>query len=76
MISNIKTFHETISLGLEEVLKGNIVAFGIQPTRPEIGYGYLSLSKIKKQEAMKVKQFVEKPDPVTAQSMINAGSYL
>lgn len=76
LIPDISVFHDTVSRGLKEVQKGKIVTMGIHPTRPETGYGYLSLSKATEYEPMAVKQFIEKPDAITAQSMIKAGSYL
>lgn len=76
LIPDIKTFHNTLSQGLEEVLNGKIVTMGIYPTRPETGYGYLSLTKAIKNKAMAVKQFTEKPDTATAHSMIKTGTYL
>ena len=76
LIPDIRAFHDTLSRGLKEVLDGKIVTMGIYPTRPETGYGYLSLSKVTQHETMTVKQFIEKPDTVTAQSMIKAGTYL
>lgn len=75
-IPDIKVFHSALVRGLKEVLDGKIVTMGIYPTRPETGYGYLSISKTTQHEAMTVKQFIEKPDLVTAQSMIKAGTYL
>lgn len=76
MIPDIKEFHDTINIGLKEVNNGKIVTFGIYPTRPETGYGYLSVLKISNSKVMTVKQFIEKPDSSSAQSMINDGTYL
>jgi mannose-1-phosphate guanylyltransferase / mannose-6-phosphate isomerase len=76
LIPDIRAFHDALSRGLKEVLDGKIVTMGIQPTRPETGYGYLSLSKGTQCESMTVQQFIEKPDSFTAQSMIKAGTYL
>ena len=73
LIPDIKEFHDTLLRGLKEVLDGKIVTMGIYPTRPETGYGYLSLSKATQYDSVTVKQFIEKPDEPTAQSMINAG---
>lgn len=75
-IPDISMFHDTLSRGVKETLNGKIVTLGIYPTHPETGYGYLSLSKATQYEAITVKQFIEKPDIVTAQSMIEAGTYL
>jgi mannose-1-phosphate guanylyltransferase/mannose-6-phosphate isomerase len=76
LIPDISAFHDLLSRGLKEVLNGKIVTMGIYPTRPETGYGYLSLSKTTQYEAVTVKKFIEKPDLGTAQSMVNAGTYL
>lgn len=48
-----------------------IVTFGITPSYPETGYGY-----IQKGEGYEVKRFVEKPDIDTAQSYITQGDFL
>ena len=76
LIPDTRVFHDTLSRGLKEVLNGKIVTMGIYATRPETGYGYLSLPEVSEYDAMTVNQFIEKPDIVTAQSMIKAGTYL
>ncbi|HBR68879.1 MAG TPA: mannose-1-phosphate guanylyltransferase/mannose-6-phosphate isomerase [Rhodospirillaceae bacterium] len=56
---------------------GYLVTFGIKPTRPETGYGYiLQGSPLENPLAHKVDKFVEKPDLKTAQSYLDAGTYL
>jgi len=54
--------------------QGYLVTFGIKPTRPETGFGYIQMG-----ETMngfhKAKRFVEKPDLETAQKYLNDGSY-
>ena len=55
MIPNIKAFHNVISLALKEVLDGKIITFGIKPTRPETGYGYLSLERATEENPVAVK---------------------
>ena len=76
VIPNNDAFHDAVHVGLNDVLEGKIVTFGIFPSRPETGYGYLSLSEATKQKSVSVKKFVEKPDAKTALSMLNAGTYL
>ena len=76
IIPNSKAFQLAAKIGLSEVNKGKIVTFGIQPNRPETGYGYLELDDKKKLNAIKLKNFVEKPDQATAQKMIDSGNYL
>ena len=52
-----------------------IVTFGVQPTRPETGYGYIE-SKSAVNEISKVECFVEKPDKATAEQFLGAGNFL
>ena len=56
--------------------KGTVVTFGIQPTAPETGYGYIeSGAPVDAQGARQLTRFVEKPDLVTAQSYLASGNY-
>ncbi len=54
--------------------KGHIVTFGVNPTKPETGYGYIEAGE-PVDEAYKVKAFHEKPDLKTAQKYLMAGNY-
>ncbi|WP_419910023.1 mannose-1-phosphate guanylyltransferase/mannose-6-phosphate isomerase [Hoeflea sp.] len=47
-----------------------IVTFGIEPDRPETGYGYIEV------DGSEVVRFVEKPDAATATSYIRSGNFL
>jgi mannose-1-phosphate guanylyltransferase/mannose-6-phosphate isomerase len=76
VITDTAAFHAAVLVGLTEVLDRKIVTFGIAPTRPDIGYGYLSLEKVTGHESAAVKKFVEKPDEATAKSMIQKKTYL
>lgn len=49
---------------------GKLVTFGIQPNKPETGYGYIHY------ENNTVKNFVEKPDVATAKAYVQSGEYL
>ncbi len=54
---------------------GNIVTFGITPTHPETGFGYIQYGQILSDGVHQVDQFVEKPDLETAKAYLAAGSY-
>ena len=69
-------FHAAICKGVKETANGRIVTFGITPTRPETGYGYLELSAPSSGCAVPLKRFVEKPDLASAKAMLDAGTYL
>jgi mannose-1-phosphate guanylyltransferase len=55
---------------------GDLVTVGIQPTRPETGYGYIRLGAALGQDAFRVQAFVEKPDPMTAAQYVSSKEYL
>ena len=78
VIPDEAAFHKVIEVGLVHVKNQKIVTFGIKPTRPETGYGYLELSNgsISDHGASDLKGFVEKPDMQDAKQMLKAGHYL
>ena len=54
-----------------------IVTFGVQPTRPETGYGYIQAGDLISDAGLsKVERFVEKPDLAAAQQYLEDGGYL
>jgi len=55
-----------------------IVTFGMAPTRPDTGYGYIKAgSDIAGHEFIQsIERFVEKPDEATAQTYLKAGNYV
>ncbi|HBB36726.1 MAG: Mannose-1-phosphate guanylyltransferase (GDP) [Candidatus Moranbacteria bacterium GW2011_GWC1_45_18] len=62
-----------------EKYPANLLTFGISPTAPETGYGYIEkgelLEKIDSVEFFKAKRFVEKPDLETAQEYLDSGDF-
>ena len=65
-----------IDVGLERAAMGDIVAFGITPTRPETKFGYLAIEQSKATGPIPLERFVEKPDKKTAEAMLASGSAL
>ena len=69
-IVNEEQFNKVIEKALEFSEKDKLVTFGIIPTSPEIGYGYIKASKpfLKNEiSAYKVEGFIEKPDKKNAE---------
>ncbi|WP_457678124.1 mannose-1-phosphate guanylyltransferase/mannose-6-phosphate isomerase [Thermovibrio sp.] len=56
--------------------KGFILTFGIKPTKPETGYGYIEVGEEISGKGYKVKRFVEKPSVEKALEYLSAGNYL
>ena len=71
-------FHEAINVGLSHVQNHKMATFGITPTHPETGYGYLELAKdpIDDSGTCNLEKFIEKPDLKGAKQMLEAGHYL
>lgn len=78
VIPDTEDFHHAVQKGLEQVKNGKLVTFGITPTHPETGYGYLELQKLNRivSEVEVVSRFVEKPDLKNAERMLQLGNYL
>lgn len=79
IIKPAKKFAEYIQLSEEIARKGFIVTFGIKPTRPETGYGYIKAKGMEKGAGnpgyLHVEKFTEKPDINTAEQYLKDGNY-
>jgi mannose-1-phosphate guanylyltransferase / mannose-6-phosphate isomerase len=79
VIPDSNAFGESIRAAIGAAEAGQLVTFGIQPTHPETGYGYLELSELVDAGSLspiKLKQFVEKPSAENARKMLESGNYL
>ncbi len=56
--------------------QGKLVTFGLVPSRPETGYGYIKRGEALAPEVSVLEQFVEKPDQRTAEGYIASGDYV
>lgn len=76
-ISDIAAFQHSILLAEEQVQLEKLVVFGVKPTEPHIGYGYIQLGNpIQENHIYQLNQFVEKPDIQTAESYLSSSNYL
>ncbi len=72
-ISTDAQFWSTVEQGVPAARDGRLVVFGIRPTLPETGYGYIEVAG---GEAVRdVSRFVEKPDLATAEQYVAAGNF-
>ena len=69
-------FQAAVRSGAQLAQQGAIVTFGITPDAPETGYGYIQAGATFEADAKLIARFVEKPDLQTAQSYLDAGTYL
>lgn len=73
-ISTDRQFWETVERGVPAAAIGKLVVFGIKPTHPETGYGYIEAADVVA-HVRNVARFVEKPDVQAATSFVNAGNF-
>jgi mannose-1-phosphate guanylyltransferase / mannose-6-phosphate isomerase len=73
-ISDLPQFHSAIRTAVKLASQNSLVVFGIEPTSPHTGYGYIRQGA-PKGEAFVVERFVEKPDLDTAKGFLTAGGY-
>jgi mannose-1-phosphate guanylyltransferase/mannose-6-phosphate isomerase len=74
LIEDTSAFQTSVSKALPFAKAGKLVTFGIVPTIPETGYGYIKAGE-SQGDAFSVTQFVEKPDLNTAQDYLASGDY-
>lgn len=74
-ISTEAQFWQTVEAGSTAASSGNIVVFGIKPTHPETGYGYIEVATAKGDAVAAVSRFVEKPDAETARQYVSSGRF-
>ena len=78
MIENVAEFHEAVRNGEQAARAGRLVTFGIRPTGPDTGFGYLQsgIDLPNASGAMDVVRFVEKPNLEAAEAMVADGQHL
>ena len=79
VIPDVAAFRDCVAAAAVAARNGDLVTFGIAPTRPETGYGYLELADGTQTAAgtpQSLARFVEKPDSAAAGTMLAQGGYL
>ncbi|MDV2077684.1 mannose-1-phosphate guanylyltransferase/mannose-6-phosphate isomerase [Marinobacter xestospongiae] len=75
VLKDMKAFREAVDKGAEAARAGKLVTFGIVPSSPHTGYGYIKAGKDQGGYA-DVAAFVEKPNEARAQEYLDEGGYL
>ena len=73
VVRDAEAFRAAVQEASAAAEAGALVTFGIVPTAPETGFGYIQAQA--GEGVRKVLRFVEKPDAATAQSYLDAGGY-
>jgi len=75
VIADVPAFHAAVARAVTAAESGKLVTFGIVPTHPETGYGYIEQGAEAGDWSV-VKRFVEKPDAETAERYVESGQFL
>jgi mannose-1-phosphate guanylyltransferase len=75
LIKDSKKFQDSIEIASKIADKGKMIALGIQPHKPEIGYGYIEVDNLKKNKYYNIISFKEKPNLEDAKKYLELGNY-
>ncbi|AMG59141.1 mannose-1-phosphate guanylyltransferase/mannose-6-phosphate isomerase [Pantoea vagans] len=78
VIEDRAAFHQAIQAAIDYAKQGKLVTFGIVPTGPETGYGYIQRGEAlpgAENGPYQVQRFVEKPNQSTAEQYLESGEY-
>ena len=78
LIRDAGQFRQAIEAGRKPAEEGRLVTFGIVPTAPETGYGYIEAAmpfSSGRQLDVPIARFVEKPDRATAETFLSTGRF-
>lgn len=79
-ISRLRQFQAAVRLAARSAQDGSLVTFGVPPTRPDTGYGYIRVGdRVAGRGALtvhRVAEFCEKPDLATARRYLKTGEFL
>lgn len=70
-----RDWNDAVATARQTAASGKIVTFGIQPSEPATGYGYIEKGEALASGAFKVKRFVEKPQLAVAEEMLATGRF-
>ncbi len=75
VIQDLEKFQAAVATGEQAAQTGQLVTFGVTPTRAETGYGYIRAGEEQARDTARIEAFVEKPDAATAQTYLDSGEY-
>lgn len=75
LIDPVTTFLEYLKNLKTTVQSGRMITFGIIPTKPETGYGYIEIAEKFDPFTYKIEKFIEKPNPEKAAIFASSDRY-
>lgn len=74
-VTDPEAFQRTVVSASEPAQSGRLMTFGVVPTRPDTGYGYVRCGEEVSKGIYELAEFVEKPDNETAEAYVASGHY-
>jgi len=75
-IGDEAAYRDLLQRGAAAARHAGLVTIGVEPTRPETGYGYIEAGPELERGVRRVQRFVEKPDLARAQQFLRDGGFL
>ncbi len=75
VLTDVAAFQRAVAAAMPAARDGRFVTFGVVPTHPETGFGYIRKGK-EEGPVLRVAAFVEKPDAANAAQFVASGDYL
>lgn len=75
VIKDVAAFQRALADAVAAARDGLLVTFGIRPTRPDTGFGYIKAGPADGSPVLAVERFTEKPDSATAARFLAEGGY-
>lgn len=76
VIKDSDRFQQSLELAVDAALTGKLITFGITPSRPDTGFGYIKTGRGQDDSnVLPVQCFAEKPDVATAERFLTEGGY-
>lgn len=76
VLEPLDDFLDTLRRSVVATVTERLFCLGIEPTRPETGYGYVHLGQELEPGIFEAAEFVEKPSPGKARAYVDSGEYL
>jgi mannose-1-phosphate guanylyltransferase/mannose-6-phosphate isomerase len=78
IMTSVEAFRTAVTHGASYAEAGKVATFGIRPSAPETGYGYIRAGKVLAGQdgGCEIAAFTEKPDSATARGYVASGDYL